>query len=389
MKACWLTILSLFVTSAMADPFFTGNPWSPIPPGCVTRPDLQAVLYGVNEILVLDRDIDLLHTDSLIGNRDGALSDKRVRAHVRITRQLCAEPNRSALFVQFGFPESLQYTNQAHYLRPDFWADTADGTSVGWFTPLAEPSGSIVGRLPDRLGQPVFGDFADGWENLSQVTWTYLLDLAGPLGGYKDYAAQAADAYNQELSLSSEILMWDEPVVGWQVPATSAAAPPTGMPLNGRHSGTWIVEGARDQGVALSFSNRIPVNPDDGWQPEWAPVFLFLTWFTFDAEGRMLWLTGSGEFPQGAASVEAELVEVRGGSFLGAARAQRSPAGRVTLSARSCAELTLDFDLSALGLGTGTRRLERLHELEIAGYNCRDHEARRQAAHDAARDASD
>jgi hypothetical protein len=179
--------------------------------------------------------------------------------------------------------------------------------------------------------------------------------------------------------------MWDEPLLPWRIPATLAAgALPASMPLNGRHSGTWIIEGARDQGITLAFSNRVPHAAEDAGAPEWAPLFLFLTWYTFDTEGRGLWLTGSGEFPQGAASVDIELTSVRGGAFLGTQPAQRSAAGQATLSARSCNDLTLDFDLSAQGLGAGSKRLQRLHDLEVAGYNCRDHDARRQSAYGAA-----
>lgn len=382
MKASCFAVLALLATPAAADPYFTGNPWSPIPPGCVTRPDLQQALYGDNEMVVFQGETDLFHADSLYEFSSGTLAGKPVVGDLRISRHLCAEPNRSALIVQFGFPESLQYTNQAHYLRPGFWADNANGASVGWFTPVAESSAAIAGQVPDRMGQPVFGDFADGWEYLGHVKWTYLLDLAGPLEGYKAYADQAADAYNGELDLMSELQMWDEPPVPWRIPATTAAgAVPTSMPLNGRHTGTWIIEGALDQGVTLSFSNRVPLRAEDGGEPDWAPLFLFLTWYTFDTEGRMLWLAGSGEFPQGADSVELELISVRGGTFLGAQQAQRSVAGMATLSARSCADLTLDFDLSAQGLGAGSKRLRRLHDLEVAGYNCRDHDARRQSAY--------
>jgi len=152
------------------------------------------------------------------------------------------------------------------------------------------------------------------------------------------------------------------------------------MPLNGRHSGPWLIAGARDQGLTLSFSNRLSHPATLAAQAERSPVFVFLAWYTFDAEGRLLWLTGSGEFEQGADSVELTFVLVTEGEFLGGRRANRVPAGTATLSAKSCANLVLDYDLSAIGLGTGSEQLERLHELEIAGYNCRDHDARRAAA---------
>ena len=50
MLARWSSwLIFLFVMhSAQADPYFSGNPVSPYPPGCVTLPPAQMDLYGDN-----------------------------------------------------------------------------------------------------------------------------------------------------------------------------------------------------------------------------------------------------------------------------------------------------------------------------------------------------
>jgi len=66
-------------------------------------------------------------------------------------------------------------------------------------------------------------------------------------------------------------------------------------------------------------------------------------------------------------------VRVDAGEFLGDAPAQRSIVGQVRIVARGCNDLEYEYDLSTPGLGSGSRRMQRLFSLETVGYDCRDY----------------
>jgi hypothetical protein len=70
------------------------------------------------------------------------------------------------------------------------------------------------------------------------------------------------------------------------------------------------------------------------------------------------------------------MLRVQGGEFMGDKPASREAAGTVRLTANSCNDITFEFDYAQLGMGSGSHRLERLYSLEIAGYDCRDYQAR-------------
>jgi hypothetical protein len=126
----------------------------------------------------------------------------------------------------------------------------------------------------------------------------------------------------------------------------------------------------------LSFSNPAPPAGSEAAEPENSELLVFLSWFTFDSQGDMLWLTGSASFPQGATEVTIPIVQVTHGQFLGSQAAERSTVGNVRLRAKQCNALEVEYDLADLDLGDGAMRLQRLDALEIAGYPCRDDEAR-------------
>jgi hypothetical protein len=223
-----------------------------------------------------------------------------------------------------------------------------------------------------------FGDFLYGnhYDGIGWFGWTYVLDVFEP--PWEGYWPITAENYNSTFALSSY------PSTEYiRVPSTPESLDRTPrLPLNGRLSGTWVVEGARDQGLILSFSNRMPpagqVDPD----PRSSPVLVFLSWYTFDRDGRMLWLTGSAEFEQGATEVDVPIVLTGNGEFLGSTLADRADAGQVHLSSVSCNDLQLDYDLTKLSLGAGSGQLRRLDALEVAGFNCRDYDARQKSLAD-------
>jgi len=53
--------------------------------------------------------------------------------------------------------------------------------------------------------------------------------------------------------------------------------------------------------------------------------------------------------------------------------------GNMTIKGNNCNDLTLQYNLEEIGLGTGSQHLNRLFSLETAGYVCRDLEARMEA----------
>jgi hypothetical protein len=50
--------------------------------------------------------------------------------------------------------------------------------------------------------------------------------------------------------------------------------------------------------------------------------------------------------------------------------------GSVTITGNHCNDLGFEYELTAIGLGSGNTHLERPFSLETAGYACRDLEAR-------------
>jgi hypothetical protein len=163
-----------------------------------------------------------------------------------------------------------------------------------------------------------------------------------------------------------------------EVPATSALFGQSTSPLSlsGRHSGTWVVEGAQNQGFQVSISEQVgALTGFESGIPK-RPLVVFLSQYTFDANSRPLWLVGNAEFLPGATEVTIAMYRVSDGRFRSDRIAQREFAGQVTLSSRSCNDVVFNYDYDSIGLGAGSRRLERLFSLETAGYECRDYEAR-------------
>jgi hypothetical protein len=106
---------------------------------------------------------------------------------------------------------------------------------------------------------------------------------------------------------------------------------------------------------------------------------MFLSWFTYDSDGEMLWLTGAAQFHMGAPFLTVPIEKVNHGEFMGNKTADREVVGSVTIAGSNCNNLRFDYDLTDIGLGTGTQNLHRLFSLETAGYTCRDLEARIEA----------
>ena len=166
------------------------------------------------------------------------------------------------------------------------------------------------------------------------------------------------------------------PVV-WINPTGESLNANSRLPLSGRLSGNWVVEGASDQGFVIAISELVPdaavPAPEDLLD---SPLLMFLSWYTYDANGDLLWLTGAAQFAMGDTEVTIPIEDVSNGEFLGGKTADRSVVGSVTITGNNCNDLSFQYDLGDIGLGSGTKHLERLFSLETAGYVCRDLEAR-------------
>jgi len=140
------------------------------------------------------------------------------------------------------------------------------------------------------------------------------------------------------------------------------------MALTGRLSGTWVVPGVPDQGLVLAFEEEGSSLMPRG--------LFFLSWYTYDDQGALLWLTGNGFYERGAAEITVDILLVTHGQFLGTEEAEREIVGTARIVAQECNSLILEYDLEGIGLGSGTEILQRIFSLEIQGYACRDIQSR-------------
>lgn len=368
MKILFGILLTCFYQSVPGDPYFNGMPSVPYPPGCVTLPLRQIDLYGDNIVQVysgrvwMERVYKVQSKDPLknLGEVD-----------VSVYRMSCAEPNRSVILFDFKLPPSS--------IGIQFRLPTVGGSGPLDILPFelkAEPNTWGQSISQNALTSRSFGDYTNGMDDALRFTWRYVLDVAPDGEGW--YPGDLTEFYNGFGGLGLAFFADDGSVLFWiDVPATQDILEPNqALPLNGRLSGTWIEENAADQGFVLSFSNPVPPAGSKIGAPESSDLSIFLSWYTFDSQGDMLWLTGAGRFPQGATEVSIPIERVRHGQFLGDQVADRTLVGSVQLKARQCNFLEVTYDLSSLGLGTGDMHLQRPYALEIAGYPCRDYKAR-------------
>jgi hypothetical protein len=355
-----------------ADPYYTDPALAPYPPGCVTLPARQVDLYGDNVVPFWSGSLSL----ELVHKSPGNTGFGRVEASMY--RVGCAEPNRSVIMMEFRLPAEWVDPLESRFVLPTFTAEGPGGFHYIPFELKPEPNARGQSYDQQSLTKHTLGDYTGGWDNPHRYTWRYVLDMA-PAGAIWE---PLADFYNGAFLLqvySSGSV--GEPFI--DVPATrSVLERNPALPLNGRLTGTWVEPGAADQGFLLSFSNHVPPAETGSAWPRRPELLVFLSWYTFDAEGGPLWLAGNARFSAGATEVSVPVVKVPNGHFLGPPVETglgvdpRMSAGDIRLKARSCNDLELDYDLGAIELGAGTLQLRRLFALETAGYPCRDYGAR-------------
>lgn len=378
LAACCCTLQAQY--PYRVDSYYSGNHWSPYPPACVTVPLRQLDVYGDNVALIFDGTVNLEVVHEVSG-RDPRQDLTPVP--VKLYRVACAEQNRSVILLEFRLADSSTDLRASQIKVPD----VVGSSSFHGIPLILRPEPNLHGESLEHraMSQRTFGDYAGGWLDPGNFTWRFILDLS-PFGHY--WGPWLSDYYNDEFVISFNPFstttrlsrLWPDSADGFDivVPATDdILARNPQLPLNGRLSGNWIEQGTRDQGFLLSVSTQAP-GPLAESQPEHSDLLIFLAWYTFDPDGRMLWLTASASVSQGSSAVDLQFVRVHNGEFLGELRAERSIVGSGHLLARNCNQLELDYDLSELGLGHGKIQLSRIFALEIAGYHCRDYQARQE-----------
>ncbi|HET6564785.1 MAG TPA: hypothetical protein VFG52_05180 [Xanthomonadales bacterium] len=365
--------------NAGASSNFFDNPLTPYPPSCATStsglafrdlPTTHELVYGEEPVKFYEADLVL------------ADSFNDFPVNVSAYRLGCAEPNRSLVWLVFRISDQLIGIDAEHatYRLPRVTA--VDAQNRSWDMRLApEPntwgagqettsSSRLIGDL--RPYSPM-GDYRD-------IDWIFLLDNESPYAAPGTPGGMPASVYNDSFQLVLSPQRPDTDALAThiiEVPSTaSLLSRNPALPINGRLSGLWVTEGAPDQGVNLAIST-LPSRPlAPFYSSQVQPQVLFFSWYTFDSDGRPMWLTGSAEFETGATEVRVPLVKVSEGKFMGGKQAQRQQAGHVTVRSNHCNDLTLNYSLQIPAATSGVRRLQRLFAMETAGYACRDLESR-------------
>lgn len=359
-------LLSCWSLACAADAYYTGNPVSPYPPGCITSSLRDLDLTGEN-VAQFFSDRIWLETAHQIGSTDPFANLGEVQ--LDMYRVGCAEINRSVIIAEFTLPPEWVDPRNAQIMLPWLGGSTGMDPVPFEFKSEMNSGGGIPGQ-PHFLGR-AFGDYTGGWDDPRRFSWRYVLDLSS-LAAWGDRDGNA-EYYNGVFGLEF-YRSNGRPFLAMLVPSTEDLLEPlASMPLGGRLSGNWVEKGSADQGLLISFSTPL-MAPGATTRPEESDLLVFLSWFTFDAHGELLWLTGAARFAQGSSVVDILIERVTQGAFLDSTPAQRATVGSARLSAFHCNRLELEYELGELGLGSGVMQLQRLLALEIADYPCRDYE---------------
>lgn len=125
--------------------------------------------------------------------------------------------------------------------------------------------------------------------------------------------------------------------------------------LRGDFSGSWFNPAQSGHGLQIDVLDRGRAT---------------VAWYTFDPDGRPLWLYGLGEL--GALSIEADLFSVSGGRFppqFDPAAIALQPWGRIDLQFSGCDSGVLSWAPSAAGYAAGSMPLARITALQGARCN--------------------
>jgi hypothetical protein len=364
-----LFLLLLASQAAVASSSLVTNPHLPYPPACARMPDPLAT-GGLESQAVSFYDREIRFYDSQGGDD--------IPMRLRIFRAPCSEPNRSLIWLEFALGST--YSSRDLNIRlPSAVAEVAPN----WrklMNLASEPNGSgswgWVDREATYLSSQLNGMTWYYGSPRGERRWVFLLDN-GPQSPYEfGESGLTPSEYNSAFKLVLRYNPYDFLIIDVPATETLLPGPAPRMPLSGRLTGNWEIDGASNQGLMLSIAEKVlpyvPLDPN----PPSTTLVMFVAFYTFDADRNPLWLTGAAEFSPGARKITIPIELVSNGEFRGDKPANRESAGQLTLRSYSCNDLRMDFDFAQLELGSGTRRLHRLNSLETAGYDCRDYEAK-------------
>lgn len=328
--------LLVFSTVSNAQQNFYSAPFAPYPPACATDFGIFDAVPGESAIIAQGI-IDVEHNQL----------QQTHPVNLTVWRKGCAEDNRSLLY--FSVEVIDNNDGDSDGVRIPYFTATV-GNKEYQLRPVMEPNSTVVNQslmaLPE--GKTIY----------------YILDgLSIFTPDLKSGMVISPEEYNSEFVLNINNVN----IGGYTalVPAYRNELQPNRIALNGRMSGIWVVDGAKDQGNVISFSE---MENGDG--------LAFFSWYTYDSEGNLLWLQGANSYEMGDTRVTFDVELVTNGEFLGNKTANREVIGSIRLTGISCNNLEMRFDLNGIGLGSGTERLERIFSLETQGYACRDAQAR-------------
>jgi len=358
-------ILATQAPGAVADAYRTGNPGSAYPPSCISGP-LRSLDLTADHVVQFFSEVVWLEVAQKIQSNDPLANLGQVQ--LDMYRIACSEPGRSVVLAEFRLPREWVDPRNAVLLLPWLGGNTGfDPYPFAW-RPEANSWGLNQGQL--QYTNTAFGDFTGGWDDPRYFSWRYVLEVPPP-GGIAG-RSDGPKYYNEEQA----ILMYTsdgEHFMTVVLPATeSVITSRPELPLSGRLTGHWVEEGSADQGLLITF-NSLPHAGELPALAEETPLTVFFSWFTFDAQGDPLWLTGAASFAPGTSEVVVSIEAVQEGVFLGDAPARRSTVGSARLRAIECNRLEFEYELDALGLGGDVMYLQRMAALEIADFPCRDH----------------
>lgn len=335
----WAVFSVLFCLPAHAQDIaenYLSNYTSPIPPACVTN------LQVLDEFNFSDSQVISQFIVTWV-NTDYQEQD----LEITVWQKGCPENGRRVLIMDLELLDNQDgYLDLA--LMPFPWGRIPGDQTRYRFRLNVEPN-------TNEAEDDVTGIIYEGSKT------SYFLDTQAPLAANFDWnqvmlASQYNDAFQLEL---------DDPdnfTSTVQIPAYHNNLGAFDMTLTGRLSGNWVTPSASDQGFVLAFEEL--ADESEG--------LFFLSWYTYDSNGNLLWLTGANTYDLHSAEVSFDIELVTNGQFLGAKTADRQVIGSGTISAYNCNDLELSYNLNAMGLGSGTILLRRLFSLEIQGYACGD-----------------
>lgn len=333
----WAILLILFCLPAHAQfENYLSNFTSPIPPACVTNLQVFDDFNFSDSQIISQRVVPWVNTDF-----------QEQDLEITVWQKGCPETGRRVLVIDLELLDNQDgFTNIAQLPQP--WGSIPGDLTRYWFRLNVEPNTNMA--MDD-----VTGIVHEG------IKTSFILDTYAPLAADFDFdKVMLASQYNAAFQL--ELDDPDNFTTMVQIPRYHGNLGSFDMTFTGRLSGNWVTPAVPDQGFVLAFEEL--ADESEG--------LFFLSWYTYDSNGNLLWLTGANTYGLLASQVSFDIELVTNGQFLGAKTADRQVVGSGTISAFNCNDLELTYNLNALGLGSGTILLRRLFSLEIQGYACGD-----------------